>query len=178
MEKLSEVRKMPLLLSSSQMLKNTPIYYTVTSDVGNDDIVQGVKVLENGLEGFIKNQNEKFMRLTELVGCIGQGQSSQAAPIVSQSGTPPVSGVPVRPIQDSVAGVGRARLDSATKKRKVGDDYDEEQTDKDSGLWIDVVKKNTNIKGEISDSQPPKVDGWRKQKTSFGTAISGNEDQT
>ena len=40
------------------------------------------------------------------------------------------------------------------------------------------MKKNTNIKGEISDSQPPKVDGWRKQKTSFGTAISGNEDQT
>ena len=75
MEKLSEVGKMPLLLSSSQMLKNTPIYNTVTSDVGNDDIIQRVKVLENGLEGFMKNQNEKIMRLTELVGCIGQGQS-------------------------------------------------------------------------------------------------------
>ena len=40
------------------------------------------------------------------------------------------------------------------------------------------MKKNTNIKGENSDSQSPKVGGWRKQKNSFGTAISGNEDQT
>ena len=51
-----------------------------------------------------------MIRLTELVGCIGQGQSSQAAPV---SDVPPSQ--LVRPRKDSVAGVGQARLDSATQ---------------------------------------------------------------
>ena len=79
MTKLKDVGKMPLLLSSSIMMRNTPAYNCDISEVGPADIMQRVRVLENGLSGFMKEQNEKIMNLTDLVGAIGAGSSSTAS---------------------------------------------------------------------------------------------------
>ena len=173
MEKLNEAEKMPLLMSSSQMMRDTPVYNTVTSDVGNEDIIQRVKVLESGLEGFMKNQNEKMTRLTELVGSIGQGQSTQTPAV----GIHAALSHPVRVRQVSVSGAGhRERLESVTKKRKVDEDQDEEVHNDGGETWTDVVKKNTKTVVDVKTGVKQKG-AWRKQKHAFGTAKSVDEDQ-
>ena len=190
MKKLGDAEKSPLILGSSQMIRSLPAYSVDDSNMGVCDVMERVKTLENTLGIFMTSQNNKFDKLTEMVGTVGQGSGSSST-------TPPatVTKPPPGPVRDILStSQSRDRLESVSKKRKVEESDDTtpeieeevfELTNVSSGeKWTRVVKKGKK-KEKVTDenetpparreSLPKRQQGaWRKPLI-IGSARANNE---
>ena len=121
MAKLKEFKALPLLLGSSNMMKRAPCYNTRPSTANASDVISRVKVLEDSLGGYMKQQSEEIKRLSQAVGAL----------------TPPGPG-PAKPVR-----VIRERIDSVSKKHKLDEDMEVFEDIRDNVNWQPRQEEST-----------------------------------
>ena len=70
MKILKEKSMLPLLLATSDMMKKCPAYHCDKGDTNAVDVMSKVKVLEESMDNFMKQQGEQMRNLTETIGNI------------------------------------------------------------------------------------------------------------
>jgi hypothetical protein len=95
LKKLGDANKLPLILGSTQMMIIIPVYSVDDSNLGVCDVMERVKTLESTLGVFMTSQNQKFDKLTDMMGAVGQGSSppgsAPSVAISAASSGPPIA---------------------------------------------------------------------------------------
>ena len=68
MKQLKEKTKLPLLMSTSDMMKRCPAFHCDKDNANDVDVMTKVKVLEQSMDSFMKQQGEQMRNLTETMG--------------------------------------------------------------------------------------------------------------
>ena len=80
MMQLKEKMKLPLLMSTSQMMKRCPAFHCDKENANDVDVMAKVKVLEQSMDSFMKQQGEQMRNLTETMGNLCQTRSAPTPP--------------------------------------------------------------------------------------------------
>ena len=75
MKILKEKKMLPLLISTSDMMKKCPSFHVEKEDTNAADIMTKVKVLEESMNSFMKQQGEQMRNIAETIGS-SQGPAS------------------------------------------------------------------------------------------------------
>lgn len=75
--KLNEKKALPLFLGTGDMIKNSPVFNVDIRNSNIGDVLNRVKVLEESMGSFMKDQNDQVKKISEMVGSIGQGSSQE-----------------------------------------------------------------------------------------------------
>ena len=160
MIKLKEYNVLPLLLGSSDMMKRAPYFNTCPSTANASDVLARVKVLEDSMGSYMKQQTQEMSRLSHAVGSL----APQPQPI------------------------SRIRLESVGKKHKLDDEVEVFDDTRDNVNWPlpqtkiktfasiargDSNAKSGNTNGQIGNNNPR---SRRPSTLLFGKAKVGKDD--
>ena len=93
MTKLKDNGVLPMLLSTNKMIRNFPVFHCDKDTMNVGDVMNKVRVLEDSMNSFMKQNCDQMQALTESIGAIGQSSSSSSTnhqvPNISISKTHP-----------------------------------------------------------------------------------------
>ena len=67
LQKLKELSALPLILASSKMIADLPVFGGLNEESNISDVINKVVVLENSMNSFVKQQNEHMVTLRRII---------------------------------------------------------------------------------------------------------------
>ena len=124
---LKEKSMLPLLLTTSNMMKKCPAFHSDKGNTDAIDVMAKVKVLEESMDNFMKQQGEQMRNLTETMVKVCQERPPPAPPAMDNR---------VRDLRKN-DNVSRSRSASPNKRARVEDQEEEEPFEN-----VEVRKEN------------------------------------